>query len=98
MFRPTVPRGTGMLFVYPGLVRRPFTMLNTRVGLHALFIRGATVVEIRNMQPCRAAPCPLTTPRVDYDQVLEVPFGVLGRIQVGARVRTFGKLPKPTAR
>ncbi len=96
MNRPRVPSGTGMLFVYPGVVRRSFYMKDTLVELHVLFIREGRVVEIRNMRPCRAEPCPLTTPRVDYDRALEVPIGTLGQIVVGARVEVFGRLPDPS--
>jgi len=96
MNRAEVPEGTGMLFMFPRPTRGGFWMKNTLIGLHILFIRGGRVVEIRNMQPCTADPCPLTTPAEDYDQALEVPLGTLGGIQEGARVETFGSIPSPS--
>lgn len=85
-----------MLFVWPGLVQRPFYMKNTLVGLHVLFIRAGRVVEIRNMQPCSADPCPLTKPHERYESALEVPFGSLGILKAGATVEVFGRIPSPS--
>lgn len=95
MHRREIPRGTGMLFVFPSAGRRGFWMKDTLVPLTILFIRDRRVVEIRDMQPCLKTPCPLTTPDDPYDMALEVPLGAGGRVGPGAVVSISGLLPTP---
>lgn len=93
MNRDELPDGRGMLFVFPRPTRGGFWMKNTLVPLRILFIRDGVVVEVREMQPCREDPCPLTVPAVEYDQALEVALTTLEDIGPGARVDVEGRLP-----
>jgi uncharacterized membrane protein (UPF0127 family) len=85
-----VPAGVGMLFVFPGSPssgRPGFWMLDTLVPLDIAFAADGVVVGVATMEPCRAQPCPITHPGVDYDVALEVAAGALGAavVEAGAR-------------
>ncbi|MCA1834020.1 MAG: DUF192 domain-containing protein [Actinomycetota bacterium] len=89
MGRPSVPAGTGMLFAYPDAADwGGYWMKDTLVPLDIAFINNGTIFEIDEMIPCRAEPCPLTTPKSEYDHALEVAGGSFARagIGVGARI------------
>jgi uncharacterized membrane protein (UPF0127 family) len=90
MDRVRVPPGTGMLFVYPDLrAWGGYWMKDTLVPLDIAFIARGRISEIDTMTPCRADPCPQTSPADPYDQALEVPAGTFERagITAGAEVR-----------
>ena len=75
-----LPEGVGMLFEFPdatGPERPGFWMLDTLVPLDIAFAADGVVVGVATMEPCAAAPCPVTHPGVDYDVALEVAAGVL---------------------
>ena len=95
MGRSSLGRDAGMLFVFPTLVQTGFWMKDTLIPLDIAFISQGRVVEVRTMTPCRASPCPLTTPSFGYDQAVEVNAGVFGRagIQAGSSVRYDRRLP-----
>ena len=81
-----VPEGVGMLFAFPdaaGPERPGFWMRDTLVPLDIAFAADGVVVGVATMQPCTAAPCPVTHPGVDYDVALEVTAGALDAAGVG---------------
>ena len=81
-----VPDGVGMLFAFPdatGPGRPGFWMLDTLVPLDIAFAADGVVVGVATMEPCTAAPCPVTHPGVDYDVALEVAAGVLDAAGIG---------------
>ncbi|HVL89513.1 MAG TPA: DUF192 domain-containing protein [Actinomycetota bacterium] len=95
MGRREIPEARGMLFVFPSPTRGGFWMKNTLVPLRIFFIRAGTVVDVREMQPCTADPCPLTIPDEPYDRALEVPLTALAGFGPGARVEVEGRVPQP---
>lgn len=81
-----VPDGVGMLFAFPDAIgpgRPGFWMLDTLVPLDIAFAADGVVVGVATMEPCTAAPCPVTHPGVDYDVALEVAAGVLDAAGIG---------------
>ena len=81
-----LPGGVGMLFAFPdatGPGRPGFWMLDTLVPLDIAFAADGVVVGLATMEPCTAAPCPVTHPGVDYDVALEVAAGGLDAAGIG---------------
>lgn len=86
----------GMLFLFPGPpARRSFWMKDTLIPLDIVFARDGAVIEIREMEPCRSNPCPITTSSEPADSALEVAWGVLSGIGSGARLIVLGAPPEP---
>ena len=96
MGRRSLPAGSGMLFVFPGPVQTGFYMKDTLIPLDIAFISGDRVVEVRTMTPCKANPCPVTTPAFVYERALEVAAGTFERagISAGAAVTFEGSIPE----
>jgi len=97
MGRSSLAPDEGMLFVYATPVRIGFWMKDTLIPLDIAFISDGLISEIRSMTPCRANPCPITTPASAYDWALEVGRGTFERagISPGAVVDTKDTLPSP---
>jgi uncharacterized protein len=54
-----LPRNEGMAFVYDEPVEHTFWMKDTLIPLSIAFVdRSGRVVGLREMEPCRADPCP----------------------------------------
>ncbi|MCF8035278.1 MAG: DUF192 domain-containing protein [Desulfobacteraceae bacterium] len=90
MFRRSLEKNTGMLFVYPAEDRRCFYMKNTFIPLDIAFInRDLQIVDIRQMQPLDKTPV-CSREKVRY--ALEVNSGFFDRhgIQVGDTVEFAG--------
>ncbi len=59
MFRDSMPKDHGMLFIYQNEAPRSFWMKNTRIPLDIIyFSRGLELVSISNAKPCRVERCP----------------------------------------
>ena len=66
----------GMVFQFDGPTRSSFWMKDTLVPLSVAFWNASgTVVDVLDMQPCTADPCPLYTPRGTYTTALEMNLG-----------------------
>jgi hypothetical protein len=80
MFRESMPRGAGMVFLFDGLEIRPFWMKNCHFPLDMIYAtKDGTVVDVlRNVPPCAPdpAPCDSVVPKAKADTVLEVNAGV----------------------
>jgi uncharacterized membrane protein (UPF0127 family) len=77
--------GAGMVFLMPAPSRRAFWMKDTLIPLDVAFWdAGGAVVDVIQMRPCRADPCPVYTPRADYTAAAEVNLGLLERYGVRA--------------
>jgi len=66
----------GMVFVFDGPTLSGFWMKDTLIPLSVAFWNGSgTVVDVLDMQPCTADPCPVYTPRGSYSTALEMNVG-----------------------
>jgi uncharacterized protein len=92
MGRESLPEQAGMLFVYDEARRGSFWMKDTLIPLSIAFLGDqGEVLEILDMEPCRADPCPLYDPGISYSAALEVNRGAFDRWGVeGGDVVTVG--------
>lgn len=73
MFRESLDKHKGMLFVYPDKDQRLFWMKNTRIPLDILWITDGEVVFVSdNTPPCKNESCPVYGTNIPVDYVLEV--------------------------
>ena len=85
MGRESLPEQTGMLFVYDEARRGSFWMKDTLIPLSIAFLGDqGEVLEVLDMEPCRADPCPLYDPGISYSAALEVNRGAFDRWGVEA--------------
>lgn len=91
MGRATLAPDRGMLFRWGTVAARGFHMKNTLIPLDLIAIRAGRVVSIQTMQPCAAAPCPVTT-TAPADAALEINAGESAKrgLAVGTLVRAPG--------
>ena len=76
MGRTTLDENWGEVFVFDGTVQVPFWMKDTPIPLSIAFWNaGGSVVDIRDMRPCTADPCPLYRSRAPYTHALEMNVG-----------------------
>lgn len=77
MFRDTLPRGRGMLFIFPSEEIQGFWMKNTLISLDLLWLdsTGRIVHIERSVPPCEADPCPTYTAPAPARYVLEIAGG-----------------------
>ena len=89
MYQESLPEDEGMLFIFPQSGNYPFWMKNTLIALDAIYIsENGTIVDILQMEPCIADPCPTYPPDADALYVLEVNKGFSERhgIEEGNRM------------
>ncbi|MEM7816026.1 MAG: DUF192 domain-containing protein [Candidatus Aenigmatarchaeota archaeon] len=84
MFRESLPKESGMLFVFESEGTYSFWMKNTLIPLDIIWMdSNGTVVFIKeNAQPC-GKECPLITPDSPAKFVLEVNGGTVKKIGLG---------------
>ena len=83
MFRNSLPRNHGMLFVFPGTARRSFWMKNTFVPLDIVFIDAENrVLNVRHASPGRGPPYKRYRSKGEARYVLEVNRGFANRTNV----------------
>lgn len=76
MGRESLPEDAGMLFVHFEPTTGAFWMKDTTIPLSIAFIgEEQTILEIIDMDPCDADPCPTYSPRTEYTAALEVNQG-----------------------
>lgn len=77
MYRESLPRGEGMLFIFPEPGEYPFWMKNTLIPLDMIWLdTSGKIVAIRpDIPPCRADPCPTYAPDAVSSLVLELAAG-----------------------
>ncbi len=76
MGRPSLPAGTGMLFLFPGRSRSSFFMWQTLVPLSIAFVDVDRVISVAEMTPCEAttpADCPQYEADAAYTAAIEAP-------------------------
>ena len=96
MFRESMPRAAGMVFLFDGLEIRPFWMKNCHFPLDMVYAtKDGTVVDVlKNVPPCAPdpEPCNSVVPGAKADTVLEVNAGVAeaNRAVPGAKLKWVG--------
>jgi hypothetical protein len=71
----------GMFFVMDGVVQTGFTMRNTLIPLHiAFFDEDRVLVDVLEMEPCEAEPCPSYVPEGGYRYAVEAPLGAFATL------------------
>jgi uncharacterized protein len=103
MFRESLGRDAGMLFLFPVASRGGFWMKNTLIPLSIAFMTRTApatyrVIAILDMQPCRTAVCPSYSPRAPFDAAVEAPLGWYAShdVRPGAVAKVVdGAEPKP---
>jgi uncharacterized membrane protein (UPF0127 family) len=74
--RESLAQGTGMVFLFPYKTDGRFWMKDTLVPLSIAFLdTDGTVIEVMDMQPCRADPCPEYGPSKPYVAAVELNLG-----------------------
>jgi uncharacterized protein len=89
MFRETLGKNKGMLFIFPDDSVRTFWMKNTLIPLDMIFIDSSfTVVKISHAVPCTADSCVIYSSGMPARYVLEVNANMTDDkgIGVGSRV------------
>lgn len=89
MGRTSVPRGTGMVFLMPSDTTTRFWMKDTLVPLSIAFMAAdGRVIDVVEMPPCTADPCPTYGPERPYRYAVELAAGAFARagIHPGDRV------------
>lgn len=89
MNRGSLPEDAGMVFLFEEPSDGGFWMKNTLIPLSIAFWNGeGRIVEILEMEPCEADPCPVYDPGVEFVGALEVNEGFFDRrgVRVGDRV------------
>lgn len=91
MFRDELGSDAGMLFIFPARSQGGFWMKNTLIPLQIAYMERTApdryqIVDIEDMTPCEADPCPLYKPDTPYDVALEVNEGWFddNGVEVGA--------------
>ena len=80
MNRESLPEDEGMVFVFESDIQSGFWMKDTLIPLSIAFYDGdGTILEILDMEPCRADPCPVYNPGVPFRGALEVNEGAFDR-------------------
>jgi len=83
MERPSLAPDAGMAFLFPGLSHGGFWMRNTLIPLSiASWDEGGRIIEIFDMQPCQADPCPTYKPATSYVGAVETNVGYFEEHQV----------------
>jgi uncharacterized protein len=78
MHRTELAADAGMLFLFPDDRTGGFWMKNTLIPLDIAFLSAeGEVVEVLQMEPCEADPCPSYSPDGAYRSALEVNAGAL---------------------
>jgi uncharacterized membrane protein (UPF0127 family) len=83
MQRKSLADDAGMAFLFPEDVSATFWMKDTLIPLSVAFADAdGTILEILDMEPCNADPCPTYDPGVQYRTALEVNKGAFERLGV----------------
>lgn len=80
---PTLPEGTGMVFIYGQETTGSFWMKDTLIELSIAFADAdGRIHTILDMEPCAEDPCPTYAPDAPYQYALEVNQGAFADLGV----------------
>jgi uncharacterized membrane protein (UPF0127 family) len=83
MGRASLPEDGGMVFLFDGQTRAAFWMKDTSIPLSILFWQGdGRIIDILDMSPCRADPCPVYRASAPYVGAIEMNRGEFERLGV----------------
>lgn len=95
MFRESLPRDSGMLFVMPATGPASFWMKNTLIPLSIAFIGpDGTILEIHDMQPKSEKITHSTFPTISYALEMEQGWFEKNNIWPGERISGLPPLPR----
>jgi len=89
MRRPSIPPGTGMVFLFDSPVEVRFYMFDVQVPLRAVFVRDGRVVSSVLMPPCEESDpqaCPTYGADGPFDTVVETAPETLPDVRPGDRL------------
>jgi hypothetical protein len=97
MQRASLPEGTGMIFLFPRRVQTGFWMKGTLIPLSIAYVDGDRVVNVDEMEPCTADPCPDYPPDGPYTAAVEAPAGffIMHGVGPGTRMTLTGETAPP---
>tara|TARA_Y100000310_G_scaffold193365_1_gene193335 strand:- start:2029 stop:2448 length:420 start_codon:yes stop_codon:yes gene_type:complete len=90
MFRTSLNKNSGMLFVFEEEEKHAFWMKNTLIPLDMVFIsEDLEIVDIKNAVPCEEDNCESYAPKEKAKYVLEVngDFTTKNNINIGDKIR-----------
>ena len=94
MFRASMPRDAGMLFLFDEVSPQAFWMKNCHFPQDMVFLLadGTVTALLENVPPCRQDPCPSYPAGADADTVLELNAGIAraAGISVGKKLTLAG--------
>jgi hypothetical protein len=83
MGRASLPEDGGMVFLFDDETRAAFWMKDTLIPLSILFWQGdGRIIDILDMSPCRADPCPVYRASAPYVGAIEMNRGAFERLGV----------------
>jgi len=83
MGRTSLPQDGGMAFLFDGETRAGFWMKDTLIPLSILFWQDdGRIIDILDMRPCRADPCPVYRASAPYVGAIEMNRGAFERLDV----------------
>jgi uncharacterized protein len=96
MYRRSLEKDSGMLFIFGKEEPQSFWMKNTLIPLDMIFIsRDLAIVDITTMQPCTTDPCPDYTSRQPAQYVLEINAGYSRSHSIALGDRISSEIIKP---
>ena len=76
MYRETLEKNHGMVFVFTTEAKHPFWMKNTKIPLDMMRLDTEyKIVDIKQSDPCKQDPCTIYTPVADASYVIELNQG-----------------------
>lgn len=95
MYRKTLAKDTGMLFVYPKPGYYRIWMKNTLIPLTVIWLDAqAIIINIESLKPCRLSNCPSFNADRPSSYILELHHEAVDRFNLGERLPAILNLPR----